>query len=71
MDSVDVGVHGARLAFQERALPGAYPHFLAPCDWRRADQSYGGNGTRLLEAKRQFDPDNVFSSAIPLPGGCS
>jgi FAD/FMN-containing dehydrogenase len=28
---------------------------------------YGNNARRLRDLKRQFDPDNVFSSAIPLP----
>ncbi len=29
----------------------------------------GGNAARLRAAKRRFDPDGVFASAIPLPGG--
>jgi nucleoside phosphorylase len=29
--------------------------------------SYGRNADRLVKAKRHYDPDHVFSSAIPLP----
>jgi FAD/FMN-containing dehydrogenase len=29
--------------------------------------AYGENAARLMELKRKFDPNNVFSSAIPLP----
>ena len=49
------------------ALPGGYPNLLAGGDADREAKSYGGNVERLIEAKRQYDPDNVFSSAIPLP----
>ena len=49
------------------ALPGGYPNLLGPNDPDRARHSYGGNAKRLMEAKRCYDPDNVFSSAIPLP----
>lgn len=49
------------------ALPGGYPNLLAKDDLDRARQSYGGNAARLMEIKRRYDPDNVFSSAIPLP----
>jgi FAD/FMN-containing dehydrogenase len=49
------------------ALPGGYPNLLGPGDPDRARHSYGSNAKRLMEAKRRYDPDNVFSSAIPLP----
>ena len=47
-------------------LPGAYPNLLATGD-DRVVKSYGRNAKRLIEAKRRYDPDNVFFSAIPLP----
>jgi FAD/FMN-containing dehydrogenase len=56
-------------AFNSVALPGGYPNLLAPDDAERAVKSYGPNGERLRKTKRQYDPDNVFSSAIPLPAG--
>jgi FAD/FMN-containing dehydrogenase len=49
------------------ALPGGYPNLLARDDAARASVSYGGNAERLIKVKRCYDPDNVFSSAIPLP----
>ena len=35
----------------------------------RAAKSYGVNADRLIKAKRHYDPDNTFNSAIPLPAG--
>jgi berberine-like enzyme len=61
----------AREIFDAKAMPGGYPQFLAPGDWNRAAQSYGGNARRLLTAKRHYDPDNIFRSGIPLPAGGS
>jgi FAD/FMN-containing dehydrogenase len=49
------------------ALPGGYPNFLGRDEPDRAARSYGNNAQRLIEAKHLYDPDNVFSSAIPLP----
>jgi hypothetical protein len=49
------------------ALPGGYPNLLGRDDPARGAASYGGNAARLIKAKRRYDPDNVFSSAIPLP----
>ena len=61
--------HWARTTRQAfaTALPGGYPNLLGPNDPDRARHSYGCNAKRLMEAKRCYDPDNVFSSAIPLP----
>jgi hypothetical protein len=58
--------HATREAFAT-ALPGGYPNFLTGRDADRVARSYGGNARRLIEAKRRYDPDNFFSSAIPLP----
>jgi len=56
-----------RQAFAPIALPGGYPNFLAGEDPDRVAKSYGPNADRLIAAKRHYDPDNVFRSAIPLP----
>jgi len=56
-------------AFDAMALPGGYPNLLAEGDAHRAVKSYGRNAERLIKAKRHYDPDNVFRSAIPLPVG--
>jgi FAD/FMN-containing dehydrogenase len=49
------------------ALPGGYPNLLGPDDREQAREAYGGNAVRLGALKRRFDPDGVFTSAIPLP----
>jgi FAD/FMN-containing dehydrogenase len=57
-----------RKSFDPIALPGGYPNFLVGDDNpNRILMSYGGNAERLIRAKRGYDPDNVFNSAIPLP----
>lgn len=56
-----------RQALDPMALPGGYPNLLAGDDADRVAKSYGPNVERLIETKRQYDPDNVFRSAIPLP----
>ena len=56
-----------RQAFDPMALPGGYPNLLAGDDSDRVAKSYGPNAGRLIRAKRHYDPDNVFCSAIPLP----
>jgi hypothetical protein len=30
-------------------------------------RSFGENAARLAEAKRRYDPDHLFKSAIPIP----
>jgi hypothetical protein len=54
-------------AFDAMALPGGYPNMLAGGDADRATKSYGRNAARLIKAKRHYDSDNVFRSAISLP----
>jgi FAD/FMN-containing dehydrogenase len=55
--------------FEGMALPGGYQNFLVQGDADRVAKSYGPNVERLVKAKRHYDPDNVFRSAIPLPAG--
>lgn len=49
------------------SLPGGYPNFLTQDDCEQLGSAYGSNAPRLRDLKRQYDPDNVFSSTIPLP----
>ncbi len=49
------------------SLPGGYANLLGPDDREQAAHAYGGNGARLKTLKRRYDPDGVFTSAIPLP----
>jgi FAD binding domain/Berberine and berberine like len=58
-------------AFNAMALPGGYPNMLTGGDVERATKSFGRNADRLIKAKRHYDSDNVFRSAIPLPVGRS
>jgi len=62
-------VRDTRQAFDALALPGGYPNLLEAGDTDRAAESFGRNSERLLAAKKLYDPDNVFCSAIPLPTG--
>jgi len=62
----------ARIALQAlsaKALPGGYPNLLPDGEPERVARSFGRNAARLVKAKQHYDPDNVFSSAIPLPAG--
>lgn len=49
------------------SFPGGYPNMLGPDDHSQIPFSYGDNAQRLMEVKRKYDPDNVFSSALSLP----
>ncbi len=57
----------ARRGFDSVSLPGGYANLLGPDQGDRAAESYGPNAKRLLDAKRHYDPHNLFRSAIPLP----
>jgi hypothetical protein len=56
-----------RDSFGAATLAEGYPNLLAEGDTERAVQTYRSNAERLIKAKRRYDPDNVFASAIPLP----
>ncbi len=56
-----------RQSFDISALPGGYPNLLGRGDIARARMAYGGNAARLARAKRHYDPEDIFHSAIPLP----
>jgi hypothetical protein len=56
-----------RESFNATALPGGYANLLGADDPERAAKSYGPNAERLMKAKRRYDPDDIFRSAIPLP----
>jgi hypothetical protein len=49
------------------AMRGGYANQLESNDREEAKYAYGVNGARLKALKRRFDPDGVFTSAIPLP----
>jgi FAD/FMN-containing dehydrogenase len=53
-----------RQAFAPVALSGGYRNFLVRDDTDRVAKSYGPNAGRLIAAKRHYDPDNIFNSAI-------
>jgi len=53
--------------FDATMPPSGYPNLLPRGDVTRAAKSYGDNAERLLEVKHRYDPENMFSSAIPLP----
>lgn len=61
----------ARKAFDAIALPGGYANLLPSDAPQRAAKAYGSNAARLIRAKRHYDPDIVFRSAIPLPDPAS
>jgi FAD/FMN-containing dehydrogenase len=49
------------------SLAGGYANLLGPDAREQVAGAYGANAARLRALKHQFDPKNVFSSAIPLP----
>ena len=59
-------IRNTREAFS-LALPGGYANMMGRNETERATMSFGPNAARLVRIKRQYDPDNLFSSAIPLP----
>ena len=49
------------------ALPGGYPNFLTADDHEQIGAAYGKNAPRLRDIKWHYDPNNLFSSATPIP----
>jgi hypothetical protein len=43
---------------------GGYPNVLGRDDMTRAEDFYGASANRLRQAKRRYDPDDRFPSAI-------
>jgi FAD/FMN-containing dehydrogenase len=60
----DASVIGWSRAFFSAAAPFAagsvYINFLTQDEGARIREAYGGNYDRLVEVKRQYDPDNLF-----------
>jgi FAD/FMN-containing dehydrogenase len=56
-------------ALATEALPGGYANLLGPDEHEQIASAYGGNLSRLQRAKQRFDPNGLFTSAIPLPAG--
>jgi FAD/FMN-containing dehydrogenase len=70
--SADAAAHHAWVkdtanALDRYSFPGAYANMLTDEDPARVRASFGRNARRLALAKRQFDPDDVFRSSIPVP----
>lgn len=53
-------------ALAPEALPGGYPNMLGPTHHAQIAEAYGPNADRLLAAKKQYDPEGLFS-ATSLP----
>jgi hypothetical protein len=49
------------------SLPGGSAGLLGPNDHDQIALAYGSNIARLRALKQRFDPDGLFTSAIPLP----
>jgi FAD/FMN-containing dehydrogenase len=60
-------VSGVSARVAPHALLGGYPNFLTRDAHEQVAAAYGDNADRLVYLKRKFDPENVFSSATPLP----
>ena len=42
--------------------------FLTPDEREQVGSAYGINTARLCDLKQRYDPDDVFTSAMPSPG---
>jgi hypothetical protein len=48
------------------ATGGVYVNLLGPDEADRIPSAYGSNLERLAEAKRRWDPDNLFRSTYNI-----
>jgi FAD/FMN-containing dehydrogenase len=53
-------------ALAPSALPGGYPNLLGPGELARVRLAHGANLGRLVEVKRKFDPDGVFTAVAAV-----
>jgi FAD/FMN-containing dehydrogenase len=49
---------------QPHAVEGGYVNLIGPENAAQARKAYGPNATRLVAAKRHYDPENVFNATI-------
>lgn len=49
------------------ALPSGHPNMMGPEAHDQIPYAYGSNLARLQLAKKRYDPNGIFTSAIPLP----
>ena len=68
-DGTDEAAWARRLMedLASQAFPGAYANLLGPCEPHRTRWAFGDNVSRLVAAKKRYDPDGLFCSAITLP----
>jgi FAD/FMN-containing dehydrogenase len=58
--------HALSDALAPLALPGGYANLLGAAEGDRARIGFGGNAARLLDVKRRYDPDNVFTAVAAI-----
>ena len=53
-------------AFKPLSVDESYVNFMSGDDMNRVPSAYGSNYARLLELKKQYDPDNIFRMNINI-----